>query len=122
MGLNVLRYKAMAFAASGLLGAVGGGLLATLSTYLDPAQFRSRSRSTFSRSRLSEYVVTVGAIVGSAVFILIPDLLQSFQSYLGLVFALLLLGFIVLRPNGLASIRLSRYVSLASPRLAGTRP
>jgi branched-chain amino acid transport system permease protein len=62
-----------------------------------------------------------GAIIGSAMFILIPDLLQSFQSYLGLVFALLLLGFIVLRPNGLASVRLSRYLNLLSPRPAGGR-
>jgi len=63
----------------------------------------------------------IGAIIGSAVFILIPDLLQSFQSYLGLVFALLLLGFIVLRPNGLASVRLSRYVGLVPLRPAGGR-
>jgi branched-chain amino acid transport system permease protein len=34
----------------------------------------------------------------------LPELLQSFQSYLGLVFALLLLGFIVIRPDGLASL------------------
>jgi branched-chain amino acid transport system permease protein len=123
MGLNVLRYKAMAFAASGLLGAVGGGLLATLSTYLDPAQFGiTQSVYFLAVAVIGGMSSIVGAIVGSAVFILIPDLLQSFQSYLGLVFALLLLGFIVLRPNGLASIRLSRYVSLASPRLAGTRP
>jgi branched-chain amino acid transport system permease protein len=62
-----------------------------------------------------------GAIIGSAMFILIPDLLQSFQSYLGLVFALLLLGFIVLRPNGLASVGLSRHLGLASLRTAGGR-
>jgi len=37
-------------------------------------------------------------------FVLLPELLQSFQSYLGLVFALLLLGFIVLRPEGISSI------------------
>jgi branched-chain amino acid transport system permease protein len=123
MGLNVLRYKAMAFAASGLLGSVGGGLLATLSTYLDPAQFGiTQSVYFLAVAVIGGMSSIVGAIVGSAVFILIPDLLQSFQSYLGLVFAMLLLGFIVLRTNGLASIRLSRYVSLASPRLAGTRP
>jgi branched-chain amino acid transport system permease protein len=55
----------------------------------------------------------LGAVIGSAMFILIPDFLQSFQSYLGLVFALLLLGFIVLRPNGLAAMgpRLVEWVS-----------
>src|SRR5699024_9159554 len=34
MGINVLQYKAWAFAASAFLGAVGGGLLGALSTYL----------------------------------------------------------------------------------------
>jgi branched-chain amino acid transport system permease protein len=62
----------------------------------------------------------LGAIVGSAVFVLLPDLLQGFQTYLGLVFALLLLGFIVLRPNGLASlsiVRLRSWPRRAKPEL-----
>lgn len=71
MGVNVLHYKASAFAASGFLGALGGGLL--------------------------------GALIGSAIFVFIPEVLQGLQSYLGLVFALLLLAFIMLRPAGLAS-------------------
>ena len=122
MGLNVLRYKAMAFAASAFLGAVGGGLLASLSTYLDPTQFGiTQSVYFLAIAVVGGMSSPIGAIIGSAVFILIPDLLQSFQSYLGLVFALLLLGFIVLRPNGLASVRLSRYVGVASVRLAGGR-
>jgi branched-chain amino acid transport system permease protein len=104
MGLNVLRYKAMAFAGSGLLGAIGGGLLASLSTYLDPTQFGiTQSVYFLAVAVVGGLTSPFGAILGSAIFILLPDLLQSFQSYLGLVFALLLLGFIVLRPNGLAS-------------------
>jgi branched-chain amino acid transport system permease protein len=115
MGLNVLRYKAIAFAASGFLGAIGGGLLALLSTYLDPAQFGiTQSVYFLAVAVVGGMSSPLGAIIGSAMFILIPDLLQSFQSYLGLVFALLLLGFIVLRPNGLASVRLSHYISLVS--------
>ena len=122
MGLNVLRHKAMAFAASGFLGAVGGGLLASLSTYLDPTQFGiTQSVYFLAIAVVGGMSSPIGAIIGSAVFILIPDLLQTFQSYLGLVFALLLLGFIVLRPNGLASVRLSRYVGLVSLRPAGGR-
>jgi branched-chain amino acid transport system permease protein len=120
MGLNALRYKAMAFAASGFLGAVGGGLLASLSTYLDPAQFGiTQSVYFLAVAVVGGMSSPFGAILGSAIFILIPDLLQSFQTYLGLVFALLLLGFIVLRPNGLTSVRLPRYTALASLRSRG---
>jgi branched-chain amino acid transport system permease protein len=111
MGLDVLRYKAAAFAASGFLGAMGGGLLAPLSTYLDPAEFGvTQSVYFLAIAVVGGLLSPLGAAVGSAIFVLLPELLQSFQSYLGLVFALLLLAFIVLRPNGLASLRLPSFV------------
>jgi branched-chain amino acid transport system permease protein len=97
-------------------------LLASLSTYLDPAQYGiTQSVYFLAVAVVGGMSSPLGAIIGSAMFILIPDLLQSFQSYLGLVFALLLLGFIVLRPNGLASVRLSRYAGLLALRPAGGR-
>jgi len=105
MGLNVLRYKAGAFAASGFLGAIGGGMLALLSTYLDPAQFSiTQSVYFLAVAVVGGMLSPIGIVVSSALFVLLPELLQSFQSYLGLVFALLLLGFIVLRPEGISSI------------------
>jgi ABC-type multidrug transport system fused ATPase/permease subunit len=106
MGLNVRRYKASAFAASGFLGAFGGAMLALLSTYLDPTQFGiTQSIYYLAIAVVGGMLSTVGIIVASAIFAFIPEWLQAFQSYLGLVFALLLLGFIVLRPDGLASLR-----------------
>ncbi len=115
MGLNTLRYKALAFASSGFLGAVGGGLLALLSTYLDPGQFGiTQSVYFLAIAVVGGMSSPLGAIIGSAVFILLPEALQSFQSYLGLVFGLLLLSFIVLRPDGLAAIgtRVADFVAL----------
>lgn len=105
MGLDVLLYKAAAFAGSGFLGAIGGGLLACLSTYLDPAQYGiTQSVYYLAVAVVGGMSSSLGAVVGSALFILLPEFLQSFQSYLGLVFAVLLLGFIVLRPDGLVSL------------------
>jgi branched-chain amino acid transport system permease protein len=116
MGLNVLRYKAVAFASSGFLGAIGGGMLALLSTYLDPSQFGiTQSVYFLAIAVVGGMSSPLGAIIGSAMFILLPDFLQSFQSYLGLVFALMLLGFIVLRPDGLAAVG-QRVVDLVSLR------
>jgi branched-chain amino acid transport system permease protein len=114
MGLDVLRYKAAAFAASGFLGAIGGGLMAPLSTYLDPAQFGiTQSVYFLAIAVVGGMLSPLGAVVGSAIFVLFPEFLQSFQSYLGLVFALLLLIFIVLRPNGLASLQPFRHLAAA---------
>ena len=110
MGLDVLRYKAAAFAASGFLGAVGGGLLALLSTYLDPTQFGITQSVYYLAIAVVGGMLSAGGIVASsALFVLLPELLQSFQSYLGLIFAVLLLFFIVLRPDGLASLSLRTF-------------
>lgn len=109
MGLNALRYKAAAFGASGFLAAIGGGLMAPLSTYLDPAQFGiTQSVYFLAIAVVGGMLSPLGAVIGSAIFVLLPELLQSFQSYLGLVFALMLLGCIVLRPNGVASLHVPR--------------
>lgn len=122
MGINVLRYKAAAFGASGFLGAFGGGLLAPLMSYLDPAQFGITQAVYFlAIAVVGGMLSPLGAVLGSAVFVFLPDLLQTFQSYLGLVFALLLLGFIVLRPNGIASIRLPPAVVDFIPWLSRSR-
>jgi branched-chain amino acid transport system permease protein len=105
MGINVLSHKSAAFAASGILGAIGGGLLALLSTYLDPSQFGiTQAVYYLAIAVVGGMQSPIGAIVGSAVFVLVPEFLQAFQTYLGLVFALMLLVFIVLRPNGLISV------------------
>jgi len=105
MGIPVLRYKSMAFAMSAFLGAIGGGMLAVLSTYLDPAQYGILQSVHYLAVAVIGGVGTpLGAIIGSLIFTIIPELLQAFQSYLGLVFALLLLGFIVIHPAGVASL------------------
>ena len=105
MGIDVLAHKSAAFAASGFLGAIGGGLLGLLSTCLDPSQFGiTQAVYYLAVAVVGGMQFPLGAIVGSAVFVLVPEFLQAFQTYLGLVFALLLLVFIVLRPNGLVSL------------------
>ena len=105
MGINVLVYKASAFAASAFFGSVGGGLLAILVTYLDPAQFGiTQTVYYLAIAVVGGLLSPIGAIIGTAVFVFIPEFLQTFQTYLGLVFGVLLLGFIVLRPKGLASL------------------
>lgn len=105
IGVDVVTCKAAAFAASGFLGAIGGAMLASLSTYLDPTQFGiSQTVYYLAVAVVGGLQSPIGALVGSAVFVMLPGFLQSFQSALGLVFAAMLLVVIVLRPNGLVSL------------------
>lgn len=117
MGIDVLRCKATAFGASAFLGAFGGGILALLTTYLDPAQFGIPQSVYFlTVAVVGGLMSPLGAVIGSVIFVFLPDFLQSFQTYLGLVFAALLLAFIVLRPEGLASLRIPIFGRMAFAR------
>jgi branched-chain amino acid transport system permease protein len=105
LGINVLHYKALAFALSAVFGAIGGGLQALQTTYLDPQSFGIVESVLFiAIIVIGGFRNMAGAVLGSAVFIIIPTMLGTFQAYRGLAFALLLLGTIVLFPGGLIEL------------------
>jgi branched-chain amino acid transport system permease protein len=105
LGMDVRRVKAMAFALSAGLGALGGALQSLQTTYLDPAQFTI----LVGISYLSVLVIgglrsQLGAIIGAIIFVLTPELLGSFKTYMGLVFAIVLLAIILVAPSGLEDL------------------
>jgi branched-chain amino acid transport system permease protein len=105
LGVNVLHYKALAFGLSGVLGAVGGGLQGLQTTFLDPHGFGIiESVVLVAVIIIGGFRSIPGAVLGSAVFVLIPELLGGFQAYKGVVWAVLLLIMIVLFPGGLAGV------------------
>ncbi len=104
-GVNVLRHKALAFAVSAVFGAVGGGLQALQTTYLDPQVFGIlESVLLIAIIVIGGFRSMAGAVLGGVVFTLIPTTLGPFQSYKGFVFAVLLALTIVVFPGGLASL------------------
>ena len=105
LGVNVLHYKALAFALSGVFGAVGGGLQALQTTFLDPHAFGIiESVVLVAVIIIGGFRSIPGAVLGSAVFVLIPEMLGGFQAYKGVVWAVLLLIMIVAFPGGLAGL------------------
>ncbi|GAC1439710.1 MAG: branched-chain amino acid ABC transporter permease [Terriglobales bacterium] len=116
LGIHVVHYKSLAFALSAALGALGGGLQALQTTFLDPQLFG------VVESVLLVAIVVIGglrsiwgAVLGSIVFVLVPELLGSFQSYRGLVFALLLLGIIIVFPAGVAGLLPRSWMDMRGP-------
>jgi branched-chain amino acid transport system permease protein len=105
VGVNVLHYKALAFSVSAVFGAVGGGLQALQTTYLDPHLFGILESVLFiAIIVIGGFRSMAGAVLGSAVFTVIPAMLGAFQSYRGLAFAVVLLLTIVVFPGGLVSL------------------
>lgn len=121
-GINVLHYKAFAFALSGVFGAFGGGLQALQTTYLDPQSFGILDSVLFiAIIVIGGFRSMAGAVLGSAVFTFIPAMLGAFQSYRGLAFALLLLATVVLFPGGLANLA-TRAIGVARMRFGRSKP
>jgi len=105
LGMDVRRVKAIAFAMSAGLGALGGALQSLQTTYLDPAQFTILGSVAYLlvlvigglRSQL-------GAVIGAIIFVMTPELLGGFKTYMGLMFSIVLLAIILIAPSGLESL------------------
>jgi branched-chain amino acid transport system permease protein len=105
VGIPVLRHKALAFGISGFFGALGGGLFALQTTYLDPIQFGIlESVRLIAIAVIGGLLNPVGPAIGAAVFVLLPETMGALGRWMGLVFSLLLLVFLIAAPGGLAGV------------------
>lgn len=102
MGVDTTFYKVAAFVIGAFFAGVAGGLLATYDGNLDPQQFR------FLKS--IEIVVMVvlggsgsitGAILAAVVLSWLPEELRAFKDWRMIIYSLLLIGMMLLRPGGL---------------------
>ena len=119
LGIDVRRLKAIAFAMSAGLGALGGALQSLQTTYLDPAQFTILG----SVSYLSVLVIgglrgQLGAIIGAIIFVMAPELLGGFKTYMGLMFAIVLLVIILIAPSGLEQLVKGARLSFGKKEIA----
>lgn len=122
VGIPVLRYKALAFGISAFLGALGGGLFALQTTYLDPAQFGIlESVRLIAIAVIGGLLNPLGPAIGAAVFVLLPETMGALGRSMGLVFSLLLIAFIILAPGGLAGLAGRIRLNLAQRRAEGSR-
>lgn len=105
LGMDVRRIKAIAFALSAALGALGGALQSLQTTYLDPAQFTVLGSVSF----VSVLVIgglrsQLGAIIGAIIYVMAPEWLGGFKAYMGLMFAVVLIVIILIAPSGLETL------------------
>lgn len=103
MGIPVTRYKLMAYVFGASWAGIAGAIFAAKQSIVTPDTF------TFQQSFLAVAVVVLGGmgslpgvVLGGIAYILIDEYFQAYTaSYSGLIFAALLLVFILLRPGGL---------------------
>ena len=114
LGVNVRRYKILAFALSALFTGLAGGLYAHLIGYISPDTFTSTQSTLFRTMLLFGGLGTLfGPVVGSAILLVIRELMQSLINYQTLVYAIFILLVLFLLPTGVNGgvIRLKNWLA-----------
>jgi branched-chain amino acid transport system permease protein len=104
-GIDVYRVKVTAFALCALLGGIGGGLFAGGFAYVSPDQFSFAESIVFLTMALLGGVASpIGALIGTALLIVLPETLRFLKSVPGLYLAIYGLAVILIirfMPDGI---------------------
>ena len=105
-GINTTKQKVFVFVFSAFFAGVSGGIFAHLLQFIDPSSF------TFVKSL--EYLIYLyvggatsisGAMVGAAIFTILPELLRSLQSWRMVIYPLILILTMIFRTEGIMGLK-----------------
>ena len=107
IGVNTTRAKVSAFVLSAFFAGIGGALFShQLGTTINPGELG------FAKSIDIVIIVVLGgmgsisgAVVAAVMLTILPEVLREFAEYRMIVYALLLVGVMILRPKGLFGIQ-----------------
>ncbi len=103
MGVNVTKYKTIAFAVSAFYAGIGGGLYAHLIGFISPETFVLNQSIIFLTMLLFGGMGNFwGPILGSAALAVVAEFLQKLESYQMLAYGIFLLLIIVYIPGGIS--------------------
>lgn len=105
-GVNPVRYKVTAFVIGAFFAGIAGGLYAHHKQFLSPNGFDfMKSIDIVMMVILGGMGRTVGVIIAAAVLTLLPEFLRGFADYRMILYSLMIVVLMILRPQGLFSFR-----------------
>jgi branched-chain amino acid transport system permease protein len=111
LGVDVSRYKLLAFAISAAYASVGGSLLAHYVTFVSPEVIGlPMTTLLFTMIFVGGIGTNSGPILGAVLISILPSLLSSFEGYRQLVYGGMLLLVILFVPRGLHSLGQLRHI------------
>ena len=131
LGIDLVRYKALAFGISGFYAGIAGGLYSAMLNFVAPEGF-----DLFQMVLQKSMIVVgglgsvTGSVLGAGLIIMLLEALRAFKGLQEIVFGALLVGFVLGMRGGLISV-LKRHVRgweeplrlpLPSPPLPTARP
>lgn len=119
-GIQVRNVQLSAFVLGGMLAGVAGGLYAHHFSYIEAQHFNSTlSIYTVLFVILGGTQTVIGPLLGAAFFTFLPEVLRAAEDWRYVIFALFIIIFMVLRPQGMFTSALMRRIkSVFGPRKA----
>ena len=102
LGIDITRYKLLAFALAAVIASISGSFYVEFTSFVGPDIYDVNLMiNLFLMLFVGGRGSIVGPIVGTGVVIIVPQLISGLEQYQNLVFYILLLLLIVIRPSGL---------------------
>jgi len=102
MGINPVRYKVTAFVIGAFFAGVAGGLYAHHKQFLSPTGFDFfKSIDIVVMVILGGMGRTAGVIIAAILLTVLPEMLRQFADYRMIIYSLLIIGLMMVRPQGL---------------------
>jgi branched-chain amino acid transport system permease protein len=102
MGISVIKYKLLAFAMGAAVGCLSGAFFAVNLTVITPDSFELLVSITVLAAIILGGLGSIpGVIVGAVVLVGLPEVLRDFAEYRLLFYGAILVGIMILRPEGL---------------------
>jgi branched-chain amino acid transport system permease protein len=109
LGINVFRYKLIAFVAANAGAAVAGSLYAFYSGYIDPGYFSvDQSLAVIAMALLGGREYVAAPVVGAFVLTALPHVIDVNAEARILIYGLILIFTILLMPRGIVGLLLRR--------------
>ncbi len=109
-GINTTWYKVLAFAVDAFLAGFAGTIYAFYVGFISPDNFTFLVSVTIMTMVIAGGMDNIlGVLVGAVLLTLLPEKLRAFSDYRILFFGVTVIGFLMIRPQGIFPKRLRRY-------------
>ncbi len=117
MGIDLARYKTIAFAISAFYTGIAGGLFALLIRYISPDSFTIELSIDFIAMIVIGGMGSIlGSIIGAVILTGMQQLLSGLQELQVLIFGLSLIVFMIFMPNGISGMLELLWKKLLEPK------
>ncbi len=109
VGLDTTRYKIVAFVIGAFFAGIAGGLYGHFKLTITPTGFDfTRSIEVVVMVILGGMGNTIGVVLAAILLTLLPEVLRPVAEYRMILYALLLIGLMIARPQGLFNLRFGK--------------